>query len=154
MGAIVSSAAAPIIEQQKMAKVMELRQNKNMRDTQMAMNIAMTKDRVYWMIGAVGALGTIGGLRKIARVTPAMPIPAIPGIIVSAVILYQADLVWGDKMNRIHDDAEHIKQDPRFWFNARMKLPPAMRDPYRKAMDQLNKDLEAAGEPRAQEWAE
>ncbi|KAJ3070079.1 Arabinose-proton symporter (Arabinose transporter) [Podochytrium sp. JEL0797] len=143
MGALVSSAAQPFIEKQQMGKIMELRQNKNMRDTQMAMQIAMTKDRIYWMGGTIGTLGSIGVLRAAAGQTPRVPIPAIPATIVTAVILYQADLVWGNKMNRIHDEAEAIKNDTRFWFNDKMKLPPAMRAPYRKAMDQLNKDLEA-----------
>ncbi|KAI9334010.1 hypothetical protein BDR26DRAFT_867630 [Obelidium mucronatum] len=154
MGATASSIAQPFIEKQQMAKVMELRQNKNMRDTQLAMQIAMTKDRVFWMVGAIGTLGSVGLLRTLAKKTPAVPIPVIPATIVTTIILYQADLVWGNKMNRIHDEAEEIKKDPRFWFNEKMKLPPAMRAPYRKAMDQLNKDLQDAGEPPVAEWAE
>lgn len=35
---------------------MEMRQAKNMRDTQMATQIAMTKDRIYWMIGAASTI--------------------------------------------------------------------------------------------------
>ncbi|KAJ3002064.1 UNVERIFIED_CONTAM: hypothetical protein HDU68_006506 [Siphonaria sp. JEL0065] len=154
MGSAVSSVAQPFIEKQQMGKVLEMRQQKNMRDTQIAMQIAMTKDRVYWMTGAIGTLGTLGLIRTLAKKTPAVPIPAIPATIVSAVILYQAEMVWGNKMNRIHDEAEIIKQDPRFWFNEKMKLPPVLKQPYRKAMDQLNKDLAEAGEPPAAEWAE
>ncbi|KAJ3332784.1 hypothetical protein HDU76_013111 [Blyttiomyces sp. JEL0837] len=137
-----------------MAKVMEMRQAKNQRDTQIAMNIAMTKDRIYWMTGFAGALGTIGLARTIAHQKPAIPVASVPGLIFTTLLLYQADMVWGNKMNRIHTDAEEIKKDPRFWFNEKMKLPPAMKGAYRKAMDELNRDLEKAGEPKVAEWAE
>jgi hypothetical protein len=86
--------------------------------------------------------------------TPIVPLPAIPAVIFSTVLLYQVDLVWGSKMNRVHDDAECIKKDPRFWFNQKMKLPPNMQDSYRKAMDSMNRELELLGESHLEEWAE
>ncbi|KAJ3105525.1 tRNA-splicing endonuclease subunit sen54 [Phlyctochytrium planicorne] len=141
MGQIVSSVAEPIVEKQKMAKVMEMRQGKMQRDMQMAIQIAMTKDRVYWMLGFAGAMGTVGLVRKTMKASPVMPLPLIPGLIFTTVVLYQADMVWGNKMNRIKDEADLIRSDSRFWFNQPMKLPPSMKPVYRKAMDELNRDL-------------
>ena len=71
----------------------------------------------------------------------------------TSVIAYQADMVWGNKLNRVNQDAALIRQEPGWWFNEPMDLPPLLKEPYRKMMDDQNKRLAEKGLAPSPEWA-
>ena len=130
------------------AQVGAMRQQKNQRDMEIATRIAMTRDRVMWMSGAVAVVATAGIVKR------QVPTQFIPPVAITTSILYQTDMAWGSKLNRIKDEALVIRSDEKgWWFNEPMELPPLLKPYYRRLMDDQNKKLANQGLPPAADWA-
>ena len=86
-----------------------------MRRMQMAYQIAVTKDRVYWMSAFCGfaCLAAIGTKIKLGKTPDALKAPLV---ILPWLIGYQADMVWGNKMDRINRWALEEAEDNSNWF--------------------------------------
>ncbi|KNC96643.1 uncharacterized protein SPPG_07856 [Spizellomyces punctatus DAOM BR117] len=155
MGSLVSSITSPAIDKAKDALMMQqvaaIKQNKEQRDRQLAMNIAATRDRVYWMSGTAVTIIGLAGLQKAMGRKPALAI--LPVTAFTALVAYQVDLAWGTKINRLSREVQAIRAEPNWWFNEPLDLPPVMRGPYRKFMDEQNAKLKAMGEPPEKDWA-
>ncbi len=76
-----------MIENEEAFKISNMKQLKNQRDTQFATTIALTRDRVYWMTGAIGTTAIIKILKP--RVSPLIA----PVIFISTIMAYQIDMV-------------------------------------------------------------
>ncbi|KAJ3276524.1 ribose-phosphate pyrophosphokinase [Terramyces sp. JEL0728] len=133
------------------SNLQSVRQMKNQRDMQLALSIAGTKDLLKFISGGVSAVIVLGLLARTRG--KHLPVAAVPGTIIPLVIAYQADMVYGTKMNRIYYDALEIKKQEGWWFNELMDLPPLMKPVYRRLMDKQNEELKRAGYPPADEWA-
>eukprot|EP00041_Stephanoeca_diplocostata_P008764 m.130167 g.130167 ORF g.130167 m.130167 type:complete len:138 (+) comp17465_c0_seq1:167-580(+) len=108
MGASMSQAIGDSVSSKMEAtqRTMMIRQIElnaaQIRERQMAMQIAKAKDQLYFF----GAFYTLAVPACIIRkfVAPILPL--------TFALAYQADFVYGNKMERIRADAEAILEDP------------------------------------------
>ncbi|EGG16559.1 hypothetical protein DFA_09106 [Cavenderia fasciculata] len=118
MGGALSSIPDRMISQQKILQqdMMEkniknqIRFQDRMLRKQIAMQIAITRERTYWCI----ALATVGWIGVAVKKVPKMA--AAPLSLFTLVTAYQADLAFYTKANRIKKMAEDIENDPSYWF--------------------------------------
>eukprot|EP01114_Cavostelium_apophysatum_P001599 TRINITY_DN1139_c0_g1_i1.p1 TRINITY_DN1139_c0_g1~~TRINITY_DN1139_c0_g1_i1.p1 ORF type:complete len:154 (-),score=19.45 TRINITY_DN1139_c0_g1_i1:10-471(-) len=103
-------------EMQEIAIKNQLRAQERMRRTQMAMQVAVTRDRLHWMAGTggVAVLGLLGHTLRGGRINAAIGAPIF---IYSALLAYQWDLAYGRKAHRIEQYFEEVTSDPTYPFN-------------------------------------
>jgi Fe2+ transport system protein B len=94
---------------------MQLRGQERMMRTQLSMQMAMARERMYWMGGAYGAAltGVLGAKLKghaIPKVT------AVPLAVFTIFLAYQADFAWGNKAERINKMRREILENEKHWF--------------------------------------
>ncbi|KAH1023151.1 plasminogen receptor (KT) [Dendroctonus ponderosae] len=85
----------------------QLQMRNQMRERQVALEIAKQRELFYW-VGAfyvASALGTLACYRYMRK--PTILIPLVP---LTFILSYQADFAYGNKHHRILVEAEHIMQ--------------------------------------------
>ncbi|KAI8909182.1 hypothetical protein EDD86DRAFT_207112 [Gorgonomyces haynaldii] len=123
-----------------------MRQQKNMRDTQLATAIAGQRDMVLFMGSAVSMIALVGIAKR------PFPVQVVPVVVVGHVLAYNCDMAYGTKMNRIYAEAQRIRKEEGWWFNEPMDLPPLIKPFYRSWMDHQNQELVSKGFEPLQEW--
>ncbi|KAF2072566.1 hypothetical protein CYY_006115 [Polysphondylium violaceum] len=125
MGNIATRATDNMIEKQKALQTemvsLQLKNQIQMQDRmmkkQIALNMALTKERTYWFGGVTGVLylGLLGsivrGKRDISKLV------AAPTVLITLVTAYQWDLAFGNKINRVKKMADEIENNPDYWIS-------------------------------------
>jgi hypothetical protein len=86
-----------------------------MRRNQIAFQIAMLRERTYWLGGywVFLSLAVIGAAR---RKPDALSVLIIPYSAYSTMTLYMLDFAWFTKPNRINEIAQEVQHDTNYWF--------------------------------------
>ncbi|GAB5369173.1 hypothetical protein AAMO2058_001382900 [Amorphochlora amoebiformis] len=134
-------------------KLLELKQMKIQRDVQLANTIARTRDMVHWMGGFFGVLITTNVAKVHLFRSGALTISHFPFLAVPTIFLYQCDLAYGTKMERVYSETRNILRNERHWFNEPMALPPYMEPAYRSLMESHNERLVTMGREADKDWA-
>jgi len=110
-----------MLETQKIQLGRQLQMQNAMRERQMSMQLAAAREMFYWLASFYGiaSVGMFAGFSKSKK--PAVLIPFLP---LTFIVAYQADYVYGTKMSRIREEAEHIMKEER----AFLELPTGMPD--------------------------
>ncbi|XP_068726773.1 plasminogen receptor (KT)-like [Montipora capricornis] len=132
MGAILGSAMKETMEEnlkksqefmletQKMQLGRQLQMQNAMRERQMSMQLAGAREMFYWLASFYG-IATVGMLVGFKRSkSPAALVPFLP---LTFIVAYQADYVYGTKMNRIRDEAENIMKEERSFLELPCGMP-------------------------------
>lgn len=146
-----------------MSKLADIKQKKIERDTQIAMKIAVLRDRVHCLIGfyitmiAANAIRTrrFGVMDKklaIGSFEP-MPLAYFPYIATPFAFAYQADFAYGTKAERLNIEVQNILYNESHWFNKPIVLPKHMEAVYSTMMHDTNVKLAEIGEPPEKNWA-
>jgi len=125
MGNIATRATDNMIEKQKSLQTEmitlqlnnQVQMQERMMRKQIALNMALTKERTYWFGGVAGVL-YLGLLGSILKKKPDMArVIAAPTALITVVTAYQWDLAWGDKINRVKKMADEIEHNPEYWIS-------------------------------------
>eukprot|EP00947_MAST-08B_sp_MAST-8B-sp1_P000698 g698.t1 len=108
------------------------------REIQMSISIAQTRDLMQWM-GGVWSVVTTGALLKTVK-TGSPGVVAVPAAVLTVALCYQYDLAYGNKMQRVAKEAEHIMltENKRF-------VPPSAA-PFFFEYEKMKQEMEATGE--------
>ena len=106
------------------------------------------------MVAFYGTMGTVSLARMMfLRQFSPLPLATVPYVLVPFLVAYQADFAYGTKADRINEMAKRIREEEDFWFNKPIELPPLLKEPYQKMMQETNEKLAAMGEPPEKDWA-
>eukprot|EP00747_Dinoflagellata_sp_TGD_P031579 gnl/TRDRNA2_/TRDRNA2_135383_c0_seq1.p1 gnl/TRDRNA2_/TRDRNA2_135383_c0~~gnl/TRDRNA2_/TRDRNA2_135383_c0_seq1.p1 ORF type:complete len:221 (-),score=48.05 gnl/TRDRNA2_/TRDRNA2_135383_c0_seq1:383-979(-) len=171
MGALISkqahSAAQAVEDEVKAAvvisKLADVKLKKVERDTQIAMRIAVLRDRVHWLLAFYGTMLVVNAVRvkklgivdkrlAIGSFEP-MPLTYFPYVATPFLFAYQADFAYGSKAERLNIETQNILRNEKHWFNEPMLLPMYMEPHYKKMMDERNAKLAERGLPPEEDWA-
>jgi Uncharacterised conserved protein (DUF2368) len=115
----------------------------------------MTRDRVMWLSGFYCFMGTAAFARMYAlkRFEP-LPLAMVPFVGVPFLMAYQADLAWGNKVNRCKRWADTILLDDSYFFNQPLELPELLKSEYEEMRAHEEQELRALGKPIPPRWAQ
>jgi hypothetical protein len=97
-----------------------------MRQTQLAVQLAMARDQLQWGLGLYALVGT-GALVAAVKNRSLPHLLAPPLLIGGFVLSYMYDMAYGSKMLRVRNEAEHI------FLHERQRLIPPSFAPFAKA---------------------
>lgn len=158
MGASLHRMKADIVVTQKelamKSRLADLKQKKRERDMQLSMQMAATRDRVWWFgtfytVMGVVSFGRMAALRKFSP----LPLNTIPFLAVPLWTGYMADFSYFNKADRINIEARVIREQEKHWFNEPLELPVYMQPYYTSMTKEANRKLEEAGLPPEKDWA-
>eukprot|EP01130_Rhizamoeba_saxonica_P005819 TRINITY_DN2303_c0_g1_i2.p1 TRINITY_DN2303_c0_g1~~TRINITY_DN2303_c0_g1_i2.p1 ORF type:complete len:174 (-),score=25.04 TRINITY_DN2303_c0_g1_i2:36-557(-) len=136
-------------------RLMDMKIEKKKRDIQMSMNVAIMRDRLYFLGAAYCTLGLTAFVRvAILKFKEPIPLKIVPMIIIPFWIAYLTDLAYFNKMDRIKNAGMKILNEETHWWNEPMELPPQMRSHYLEMMEDTNKELRELGFPEEKHWAQ
>eukprot|EP01004_Peranema_trichophorum_P000845 NODE_10956_length_482_cov_5.364903_g10302_i0.p1 GENE.NODE_10956_length_482_cov_5.364903_g10302_i0~~NODE_10956_length_482_cov_5.364903_g10302_i0.p1 ORF type:complete len:151 (+),score=24.22 NODE_10956_length_482_cov_5.364903_g10302_i0:40-453(+) len=92
----------------------------SLREIQLAISIAQARDLFQWMTAFTATVGTFGIIGFAKTKKPHGIIPLLP---LSFVLAYQYDFAYGNKLQRIREEAGNIIREER---NGSMKLVPPL----------------------------
>ena len=122
------------------AKTFQMRQGDMMRQTQQAVQIAITRDQFQWGSGLYSFLVAVTLLATMKEKKFPKPL-AVPLVLGGFVLTYLHDLGYGDKMIRIRKESEFILEHERHL------LLPVKSMPARKFWEVEEAFLAREGEP-------
>lgn len=95
-------------ENQRLTMERQIQMQNAMRERMMATQIASGKDIFYFLATFYGlsSIGMFAGFLKTKK--PAVMVPFLP---LTFIVAYQADFIYGNKMDRIRDEAERIMRE-------------------------------------------
>ncbi|KAL6057372.1 hypothetical protein QOT17_015519 [Balamuthia mandrillaris] len=94
-----------------------LKGQEEMRKKMLAQQIAITRERLWWLGGVWAAFTTLGCVATLKKGFGATKVGLIPWSLYTTMVLYQADFAYGTKPNRIrHIMEEEVLRDPNYWF--------------------------------------
>ncbi len=90
---------------------------------------------------------------RLGRIGP-LPLELVPPVMVPFMALYQADLAFGSKGERVAAAAAHIRaHEPQRHFNQPLLLPAQLRAPYERLHAHTTQQRAALGLPPEPHWA-
>merc|ERR1719210_3286881 len=142
------------------SKLVDMKAKKVERDMQLALRIAILRDRVHWLIGFYGVMILANQLRvrriKLRDPTASwspLPLANFPYIATPFAFAYQADFAYGGKAERLHIEVQNILRNEKHWFNEPMVLPRNLQPHYRELMEECNAESSALGGKPEKDWA-
>ncbi|KYQ92588.1 hypothetical protein DLAC_06580 [Tieghemostelium lacteum] len=124
MGGKFSSITDNMVEKQKQLQVEmvklqldnQILMQDRMMKKQIALQMAMTKERTYWFAGFVSFMYAAAFVitKKEGKVPKILVGPAVALTVVTA---YQYDMAFLNKMNRIKKMADEYEHDPSLWIH-------------------------------------
>jgi len=94
---------------------LQLRGQERMMRSQIAMQMAASRDLCYWM-GSVLVVGVAGLSVAVVKGKRPPPVVIIPLAIYSIVLAYQVDFAFGNKAERIRKMRDEIITKEEHWF--------------------------------------
>ncbi|CAM1306858.1 PLGRKT (predicted) [Pycnogonum litorale] len=94
----------------------QIQMQNQMRERQMSMQIARTREMFYWLgsFYVITSVGLLAGYRKIRK-----PIILGPLLPLTFFVGYFGDMAYGNKLHRIKSEAENIME-----FESQLLAPP------------------------------
>lgn len=94
-----------MLKQSQLQLERQIQMQNAMRERQIAIQIAQSRDLFQWWLTFYGValVGGIAGFRKRRS-----PVPLMPLIPLTFIVSYLGDLAYGTKINRIRDEADRI----------------------------------------------
>merc|ERR1719401_2297574 len=101
-----------------MSKLADLKVKKTERDMQLAMRMAVLRDRVHWLLAFYGTMIAVNAIRlrrfgivdkrlALGSFEP-MPFAYIPYVATPFLFTYQADFAYGTKAERLNVETQNI----------------------------------------------
>lgn len=91
-----------------------------MQQRQMAMQLARTREMFYWVASFAGTVGLVLVAGAMKTGNPRLLGPLLP---LGFGVGYQYDLVVGNKLKRIRDDAEFLIREQNSSTTGQLRLP-------------------------------
>lgn len=96
-----------MIDMQRIQLERQIQMMNQMRERQMAMQVAKTRELFYWF-GSFYVLAAVGLIARYRKTKSGVVLaPLLP---LSFIVTYQADLAYGSKLTRIKAEAENIME--------------------------------------------
>lgn len=120
------------------SKLIDIRAAKRQRDSELAFRIATVRERCHWLAAFYVTLLAFNAAKvRIAKEKwSPLPLAWLPFIATPYVFLYQLDFSYGNKLERLNIESQHILRNEHHFFKMPMRLPRSFEAVYREMLDE------------------
>ena len=124
------------------------------RDFQVSMTMAKLRDQMHFMLGFYGLLVGATAVRayRYKKFEP-VPLSSIPFIAGPVFFAYNLDASYGNKLERLNQEAAMIRGAEQHWFNDPINLPRSLEADYRSMLAESNSKLLKINAKPEPDWA-